>query len=227
MAKKVKTPCIDDGSDSTIDGWLADVEKADVVEKEVEEDQVVAQNDGGFGHGSTNKKAASEREVKQVRIRHDGGSRDPDATLAGFTKMLKAKKAKGRTNGNFATDVIADVARLTEEIKEMLEGDDGGLTPRSSEKDAGLEKAKLKREVKEVPEQNEGGVILRSQTRVKLLKEQMEARKVREAKRAKKVETRGDGVLGDQASFPFSATAPWNYGGFGCSITTPASPSSS
>jgi hypothetical protein len=226
MAKKVKTPCIDDGSDSTIDGWLADVEKADVVEKEVEEDQVVAQNDGGFGHGSTNKKAASEREVKQVRIRHDGGSRDPDATLAGFTKMLKAKKAKGRTDGNSTTDIIADIARLKEEINEMLE-DDGGLTLRSSEKDAGSEKAKLKREVKEVPERDEGGVILRSQARVKMLKEQMEARKVREAKSAKKVETRGDGVFGDQAIFPLSASAAWDYGGFGCSKTSSASSSSS
>jgi hypothetical protein len=231
-AKKVKTPCIDGGSGSNINGWLADVEKADVVEKEVEEDQVVAQNDGAFGHGSNNKNAASEkskvmeREVKQVETRNDGRSRDLDATLAGFMEMLKAKKVKGRTEGNSTTDIIADIARLKEEINEMLE-DDGGLTLRSIEKDAGLEKARLKREVKEVPERDEGGVILRSQARVKMLEEQMEARKVREAKSAKKVETRGDGVFGDQAIFPLSASAAWDYGGFGCSKTSSASSSSS
>jgi hypothetical protein len=58
-------------------------------------------------------------------------------------------------------------------------------------------------------------------------KEQMEARKAREAKKAKTVKTRGDGGFTDQGIFPFSASSVWDWRDFGCSKTTPASPSSS
>jgi hypothetical protein len=85
------------GSGFTINGWIADLEKAG----EVEEEQLIASDDGGFDHGSSTQYEASEkakvteREVEQVGTRDDGGrSRDLEAGIAEWEERVARQRER-------------------------------------------------------------------------------------------------------------------------------------
>jgi hypothetical protein len=110
------------GFGSNINGWIADLEKAE----EVEEDQVVASDDGGFDHAKV-----MERKVKQVE------TRDYAERLRGLdSAMAKMQEVVNETweTGKMLVLKEANEAREVEEANEAKEANKARKAKRKANK---------------------------------------------------------------------------------------------